>query len=247
MMDNLFDIEYKNILVTGASSGIGKEIAIRLNSLGANVIITGRDEERLKETRDSLIYHLGIPAETHTCDLSKEDDIKKMVTKLPRLDGVVFCAGVVEYYPIKFINAEKINNIFSVNLNSQIILTQQLSKNKKLKPNGSLVYISSIASKIGVSGTSLYAASKAGLNGFVKVAASELSSQKIRANSICPGIIQTPMAEKAQNVNDDLAKDYPLGLGETIDVVGPCVFLLSDASKWITGTELILDGGLTLA
>jgi len=245
-MNNLFDIEYKNILVTGASSGIGKEIAIKLNALGANIIITGRNEERLNETRDLLIYHLGIPAESYPCDLSKEDDIRKMVTELPQLDGVVFCAGVVEYYPIKFINAEKINNIFSVNLNSQIILTQQLTKNKKLKPNGSLVYISSIASKIGVAGTSLYAASKAGLNGFVKVAASELSNQKIRANSICPGIIQTPMTEKAQNVNDDLAKDYPLGLGETIDVVGPCIFLLSDASKWITGTELILDGGLTL-
>ena len=245
-MNNLFDIEYKNILVTGASSGIGKEIAIKLNALGANIIITGRNEERLNETRDLLIYHLGIPAESYPCDLSKEDDIRKMVTELPQLDGVVFCAGVVEYYPIKFINAEKINNIFSVNHNSQIILTQQLTKNKKLKPNGSLVYISSIASKIGVAGTSLYAASKAGLNGFVKVAASELSNQKIRANSICPGIIQTPMTEKAQNVNDDLAKDYPLGLGETIDVVGPCIFLLSDASKWITGTELILDGGLTL-
>jgi len=245
-MNNLFDIEYKNILVTGASSGIGKEIAIKLNALGANIIITGRNEERLNETRDLLIYHLGIPVESYPCDLSKEDDIRKMVTELPQLDGVVFCAGVVEYYPIKFINAEKINNIFSVNLNSQIILTQQLTKNKKLKPNGSLVYISSIASKIGVAGTSLYAASKAGLNGFVKVAASELSNQKIRANSICPGIIQTPMTGKAQNVNDDLAKDYPLGLGETIDVVGPCIFLLSDASKWITGTELILDGGLTL-
>jgi len=245
-MDNLFDIEYKKILVTGASSGIGKEIAIKLNALGADVIITGRNEERLEETKNDLAFHLGTPVEAYPCDLSKEDEIKNLVSLLPQLDGVVFCAGVVEYYPIKFINAEKINNIFSVNLNSQILLTQQLVKNKKIKPNGSLVYISSIASKIGVAGTALYAASKAGLNGFVKVTASELANQKIRANSICPGIIQTPMTEKAQNVNDDLAKDYPLGLGKTIDVVGPCIFLLSDASKWITGTELILDGGLTL-
>jgi short-subunit dehydrogenase len=242
-MNNLFDIKDKNILITGASSGIGKEIAINLNALGANVIITGRNEERLNETKNYLVYGSVV---SYSCDLSKEDEIKKLVTSLPQLDGVVFCAGVVEYYPIKFINTEKINNIFSVNLNSQILLTQQLVKNKKLKPNGSLVYISSIASKIGVAGTALYAASKAGLNGFVKVTASELSGQKIRANSICPGIIQTPMTEKAQNVNDDLGKDYPLGLGETIDVVGPCIFLLSNASKWITGTEIILDGGLTL-
>ena len=180
-MNNLFDIKYKNILVTGASSGIGREIAINLNSLGANVIITGRNEERLNETRDLMVYYLGTPVETYPCDLSKEDEIKKLVTSLPQLDGVVFCAGVVEYYPIKFINTEKINNIFSVNLNSQILLTQQLVKNKKLKPNGSLVYISSISSKIGVAGTALYAASKAGLNGFVKVTASELAGQKIRA------------------------------------------------------------------
>ena len=131
-MNNLFDIKYKNILVTGASSGIGREIAINLNSLGANVIITGRNEERLNETRDLMVYYLGTPVETYPCDLSKEDEIKKLVTSLPQLDGVVFCAGVVEYYPIKFINTEKINNIFSVNLNSQILLTQQLVKNKKL-------------------------------------------------------------------------------------------------------------------
>lgn len=245
-MDNLFDVEHKNILVTGASSGIGRSIAIKLNSLGANVFMTGRNEERLKETENLMIHHSNILTWILSYDLSKEEEIKKLVSELPQLDGVVFCAGVVEYYPIKFINTIKIDNIFSVNLNSQILLTQQIVKNKKIKLNGSLVYISSIASKIGVAGTALYAASKAGLNGFVKVAASELANQKIRANSICPGIIQTPMTEKAQEVNPDLEKDYPLGLGETIDVVGPCIFLLSDASKWITGTELILDGGLTL-
>lgn len=239
---SLFNIKNKTILITGASSGIGKEIAFQCSEAGANVIIVGRNKERL----NSILNQLNPSSKSYFCDLSKEENITDLVNVIPQLDGVVFCAGVVEYNPIKFINLNKINNIFSINLNSQMLLTQQLVKNKKLNPNSSLVYISSIASKIGVPGTAIYAASKAGLNGFVKVTASELIGQKIRANSICPGIVVTPMTEKAQEVNSNLEKDYPLGLGQPIDIAGPCIFLLSDASKWITGIELITDGGLTL-
>lgn len=238
---SLFDIKGKTILVTGASSGIGKEIAIQCSKEGANVIITGRDTTRLIETINNMnggVYH--------PCDLSDEDNIIKLISNLPNLDGVVFCAGIVEYLPIKFINKKKIQNTFSVNFDSQIILTQQLVKAKKLNNNSSLIYISSISSKLGVAGTAMYASSKAALNVFTKVIASELASQNIRANSICPGIVITPMGEKAQNMSTDVSKDYPLGLGQPIDIAGPCIFFLSDASKWITGTELIIDGGLTL-
>jgi len=121
-----------------------------------------------------------------------------------------------------------------------------LLKNKKINPNSSLVYISSISSKQGVSATSSYAASKAALNAFMKVTASELASQGIRANSLCPGIIQTPMGNKITNLNPDIEKEYPLGLGTPEDVAYACLFFLSDASKWITGSELVMDGGLTL-
>jgi len=238
---NLFDIKGKTILITGASSGLGKEIAIQCSKAGAFTIITGRDKKRLNETFDLLTS-----SKVHLCDLSKKEDIVSLVNSLPQLDGVVFCAGVVEYLPIKFINEDKIKNTLSVNFDSQVLLTQQLIKNKKLNTGASLVYISSIASKIGVPGTALYASSKAALNAFMKVTAAELSNQKVRANSICPGIIVTPMGEKAQNINNDVNKDYPLGLGQPIDIVGPCIFYLSDASKWITGSELIMDGGLTL-
>lgn len=241
-MTDLFNIEGKSILITGASSGLGKEIAIRCAEKGAQLIITGRDQGRLAETNALLSgSHLSIP-----CDLSEENNIIELVKQLPALDGVIFCAGVIEYNPIKFVNSNRIKNTFSVNFDSQAVLTQQLVKQKKLKNASSLVYVSSIASKIGVSGTALYAASKASLNAFVKVVASELAPQKIRANVICPGIIVTPMGEHAQEMSADLEKDYPLGLGQPIDVVGPCIFFLSDASKWITGSELIMDGGLTL-
>lgn len=239
---NLFSIREKNILVTGASSGIGKEIAIQCSKDGANVIITGRNVERLNET--SLC--IDSPSTIISCDLSDENDLAKLISQLPQLDGVVFCAGVVEYLPIKFINKNKIQNTLSVNFDSQVILTQQLIKHKKLNSNSSLIYISSIASKLGVAGTAMYASSKAALNAFMRVTASELASQKIRANSICPGIVITPMGKKAQEMSSDISKEYPLGLGQPIDIAGPCVFFLSDASRWITGTELIIDGGLIL-
>lgn len=238
---NLFDIKGKTILVTGASSGLGKEIAIQCSKAGAKVIIIGRDQIKLNDTNSQL--ELGTSIQ---CDLSIESNIINIISLLPQLDGVVFCAGVIEYLPIKFINKTKIQNTLSINFDSQVILTQQLVKYKKLNTNSSLVYISSIASKLGVAGTAMYAASKAALNAFMKTTASELATQNIRANSICPGIVITPMGEKAQNMSSDISKEYPLGLGQPIDIAGPCIFFLSNASRWITGTELIIDGGLTL-
>jgi len=237
----LFNIDKKTILVTGASSGLGREIAIQCSKAGANVIITGRDELKLRETSTQIDSGVSIQ-----CDLVSESNILHLVSQLPQLDGVIFCAGVVEYIPIKFLNKTKIQNTFNVNFDSQVILTQQLIKNKKLNGGASLVYVSSIASKLGVIGTAMYASSKAALNAFMKITASELASQQIRSNSICPGIVITPMGERAQGMTVDVSKDYPLGLGQPIDIAGPCIFLLSDASRWITGTEIIMDGGLTL-
>lgn len=239
-MNNLFDIIDKTILVTGASSGIGKEVAIRCAEQGANVIVTGRDADRLSSSKV-------FPDQKQiVCDLNNETNITQLIEAIPELDGVVFCAGIMEYSPVKLISIKKINNIFSTNFNSQVILTQQLLKYKKLKQGSSLVYISSIASKVGVPGTALYASTKAALNAFIRVTASELSNQKIRVNSICPGIVTTPMGDAAASMATDIESIYPLGLGRPVDVAGSGIFLLSEASRWITGTELILDGGLTL-
>lgn len=247
-MEHIFSLTRKTVLVTGASSGIGRQIAVTAAQMGAAVIITGRNKERLQETRAMIPSG----ADCVIADLTNEDDISSLVNQLPKLNGIVFCAGVVEYIPAKFINAEKLNNVFAVNFNSQVMLTQQLIKNKKLEQASSLVYISSISALIGVPATGMYAASKAALNGFVKVIASELAGQKIRANAVCPGLVKTPLLTGAAESNlsaDTFAaaeKQYPLGLGEPQDVAGAAVFLLSDAAKWITGTAMVLDGGFTL-
>ena len=179
------------------------------------------------------------------------EDIEKLISLCSSFDGVVFNAGVVEYLPVKFLNSSKIDFVFSVNFIGNVILSQQLIKNKLINKKGSLVFISSISSKLGVSGTAMYSASKAALCSFSKVLASELASQGIRSNSVCPGIVTTTMIEPATGLVsvEEMKKaaiDYPLGYGEVSDVAGLVMYLLSDISKWMTGSELIIDGGYTL-
>lgn len=245
----MLDLQGKNILVTGASSGIGKDIAILLSKLGARLIITGRDHDRLNQTAallDNQGTHLAVIA-----DMDAETDIKALVEKVEKLDGAVFCAGIIDYSPVKFLSKEKTNKVLSVNFVSQVLLTQGLLKEKKIAKQSSLVYISSVSSKLGVAGTAVYAASKAALSAFAKVLATELAGQRIRVNSLSPGIVKTPMTDGADSAisSDDMKEDekkYPLGYGSTIDVANYVAFLLSDNSPWITGSDLVMDGGFTL-
>lgn len=245
---SLFSLQGRSILVTGASSGIGRQIALRAFGMGADLYITGRDEARLEETRSLLTAKVTCIA----ADLTREEDIRKLVQTLPKIQGVVCCAGLVDYTPVKFISNTKIQDLFSINFSSQVLLTKELVREKKLEKGASLVYISSISSQLGVPATAVYAASKAALNAFVRVTASELAGQRIRANALCPGLVKTPLLSKAAEGNlseeafAEAGKAYPLGLGEVDDVAGPAVFLLSDAARWITGTTIIADGGLTL-
>ncbi|GHN00237.1 3-oxoacyl-ACP reductase [Cytophagales bacterium WSM2-2] len=246
-MKNIFSLAGKSILVTGASSGIGRQIAITTSEFGADVTLVGRNQPRLDETR------IAMTAGNHEiieADLTRKEDLKTILDGKV-FDGVVFNAGIVEYAPVKFLSEEKIKKIFDTNFNSAALLCQQLLKNRKIQKQGSLIFVSSISSKLGVPGTALYASSKAALSAFTKVVASEVASQGIRSNSICPGIIRTPMTELAKAVTsgadvEDASKAYPLGYGNTTDISGLVVFLLSDASRWMTGSDIILDGGLTL-
>ncbi|WP_035650397.1 SDR family NAD(P)-dependent oxidoreductase [Flavobacterium sp. ASV13] len=244
----MITLKDKNILVTGASSGIGRAIAIMASELGATVTILGRNTDKLKETISLLT---GNGHTMHTVDLSVSEDIDQLISQSIAYDGVVFNAGIVEYMPVKFLNDNKIDTTFSVNFDSSVILSQKLIKKKLLNKKGSLVFISSISSKLGVAGTAMYASSKAALTAFSKVLASELASQGIRSNSICPGIVKTAMTEQANDVvsEEELQKaesEYPLGYGETTDVAGLVMYLLSDMSKWMTGSDLTIDGGFTL-
>ena len=236
----------KHILVTGASSGMGRVFSQMIAKEGAIVTIVARNEERLQQTLDSLD---GKGHDYKVCDLTDENQMKNIISNMTPIDGVVFCAGINDYVPVKFLKQEKIDRIFQTNYFSEILLTQMLLKRKLIKKGASLVYISSLSSVLGVQGTLLYASSKAAINSAVKVIAAELAPQGIRANAICPGIVKTEMLS-GTNIDEEAfmkqAEDYPLGLGTPEDVGNAVIYHLSDGSRWLTGQSMILDGGYSL-
>ncbi len=244
--DNVFSLHGKTILVSGASSGIGKAIAICLSRQGAHVVITGRNEQRLMETARKLE---GPGNSVIIADLTRAHDLQKISDKVSQLDGVVFCAGIIDYMIAKNIDMDSLDDIMTVNFKSQIALYQKLHQNKKLNKNASLVFISSVSAIAAVPATLAYAASKAALNSSVRILAAELAKSKIRVNSISPGLIESPLLQNSllekESIDTNIAK-YPLGPGKEEDVANTAVFLLSDASRWITGTTIIVDGGYML-
>lgn len=239
-------VENKTILVTGASSGIGLSIVKLLASSGAKIILTARDELKLQNATTELDGH---GHKYIAADLEDNNQLDNLVEKLPKLDGVVFCAGYNEFIPIKFIKKEKADKIFNINYFASVYLIQKLLKKKLLNKEASLVFISSISSILGVPATTLYAASKAAINSTVKVLASELAPRKIRVNAINPGIVVTSMLNQNNIDIDSLMEQeklYPLGFGTSEDVAYAVQFHLSNHSRWLTGNIMNLDGGLTL-
>lgn len=248
-MYNPFSLEGKTILVTGASSGIGQAIAQESARMGARLIITARNEERLKKVYNSLAGdgHAYVVA-----DLSKYEDICKLVELCPKLDGMSNNAGIIKVILVKFINQEYLDEIINTNTTGPILLTNLLVKKKKLNRNASLVYTSSLSGVYCVHyGESMYAASKGAISGFAKGAALDLSTLGIRVNCVNPGIVQTNIFQTAGVITEeDLAekiKLFPLKrLGVPTDVAYAHTFLLSNASSWITGINLPVDGGYIL-
>ena len=239
-------LEGKHILVTGASSGMGRVFCQMIAKEGATISLIARNEERLKETLSKMD---GEGHDYYVCDLTDEEQLKATIAQLKAVDGVVFCAGINDYVPLKFVKQEKLERIFQTNFYSQVILTQMLVKKKLINKNSSLVYISSLSSVLGVAGTLLYASSKAALNSAVRVIASELAPQGIRANAICPGIVRTEMLSGTNIDENTFIKqeaDYPLGLGTPEDVGYAVLFHLSDGSRWLTGNCMVIDGGYSL-
>lgn len=241
-----FDLNGKNILITGATSGIGFEMAKEFNKMNVFLNLLGRDKEKLNILRNKLEKKSNI----NLINGDLNNDLKKIVSQIEKkLDGIVFSAGIVDYKPLKFLNEDDFLNLFKTNYFSSIFLLKNLVKLKKVNNESSIVFISSLSSSIGVPGTLAYSASKASIDSSVKVLASELSKNKIRVNSIAPGIIQTPLLGNDifnEEKYIDEKEKYPLGLGIPIDVVHSAQFLLSDASRWITGTVLDLNGGYKL-
>ena len=245
-MENLLSLQGKHILLTGASSGMGKVFAQMIASQGAKLSLLARNEERLRQTLETMD---GDGHEIFVCDLTNEDMLKDVVSKIDKLDGIVLCAGINDFVPLKFIKQSNISKMFQTNFFSHLILVQMLVKKKLVNKNASIVFISSLSSMLGVQGTLLYASSKAAINSAVRVMASELANLKIRVNAICPGIVKTEMLSNT-NINEDTftkqESQYPLGLGTAKDVGNAVLFHLSDLSRWLTGQCMVLDGGYTL-
>lgn len=249
---NPFSLSGKIILVTGASSGIGRSCAIECSKMGADVILTGRNKDRLQETLEIIKEN-----ETETksfcivADLNNDDDLGKLVEECPSLNGIVHCAGIDKPLMFKFAGKDYMDSIMKTNFSSPALLTQLLLKAKKLEKESSIVFLSSINGiKISSPASAGYAASKAAILGLVKPLAIELAPRKIRVNALCPGMVNTPILSESAISEEQLELDrkkYPLGrYGEPDEIAKACVYFLSDASKWVTGTELVIDGGFTL-
>ncbi len=249
-MENPFSLEGKCILVTGASSGIGRGIVVACAKMGAKVVLSGRSETRLQESLSSLEGdgHLVVCG-----DLNSEETRKEIVDKMPDLNGVVYCAGISQIQMAKFMDQSSLEGIFQTNVFSPLLLNTLLLKKKKIKKNSSIIFISSISgvyrSQIGEGS---YGATKAAVAGFVKSLALELSAQGTRVNTIHPGVVETPLLEVSNGTFGEeeleiLRQKYPLKrFGKPEDIANCAVYLLSDASSWMTGSNILIDGGFTL-
>lgn len=244
---NPFTLKGKTILVTGASSGIGQATAIECAQMGAEVVITGRDTERLQATAD-LVGNLKAQI---AADLTNQEDVERLVASLPPLDGAVLCAGNSTTLPLQFGSREKFDEMFNVNFFAPVELLRLMYKKKVLQKGASVVLIASIGGTHSfMPGNGVYGASKAALNSLMKYAAREYASRKIRVNSICPGMVDTPLIHRGTITEEQLAEDakrYPLGrYGKPDDIANGAVYLLSDASSWLTGHDLVIDGGFSI-
>lgn len=244
-MHNPFSLQGKTILVTGASSGIGKSIAIECSRMGANIVLTARNEERLKQTLSEMEGdgHVIIPA-----DLSDEDAIKSLVEQVPVLNGVVHNAGVGNRVLCKAARKSDIDAVINPNVYGPILLQRHLLKKKKVAKEGSIVVIASRAPQAPSVGNAIYAASKGAILGYSKVLALELAPQKIRVNSICPAMVWTELiAKDAEMMGADYSavqEKYPLKrFGKPEDIAYLAIYLLSDASSWMTGSSIDITGG----
>lgn len=245
-MNNPFSLEGKTILVTGASSGIGRATAIECSKVGAAVILLGRNQERLNETLSACE---GTGHQVIQCDLADISSLQEKLDAIPELDGIVYNAGVNTKYLVKNLTQEKIDEIFHVNYYAPVLMTQMFLKKKRMKRNSSIVFISSISTSFAAISNSIYASSKGALNSFMRCLAMEIAPRGMRTNAIQPGMIETPIL-KAYAMAEELTEfktSSPLGHpGKPEDIAYGCIYFLSDAAKFVTGSVLTIDGGVTL-
>lgn len=242
-MNNPFTLSGKTILVTGASAGIGRGIAVSCAGMGANLILTGRNVERLQETISLLEGngHIAIPA-----DLTYEVERHYLVSQLPLLNGVVQCAGVGSRVPCKMITQADLDYVMRPNAEAPMLLQAELLAEKKIQKQASIVFIASAAATMPVAGNAVYSASKAAIIAYAKCLAQELAPRQIRVNSISPTMVWTELALVGATEEQlmEAQLQYPLKrYGKPEDIANLTLYLLSDASAWMTGSNIEITGG----
>ncbi|NLW48206.1 MAG: SDR family oxidoreductase [Firmicutes bacterium] len=245
-MEVKFDFTGKRFVVTGASSGIGRQIAFELAEAGASVLALARREGKLKELQKEFPERISIAV----IDVTDSNKLEEAITLFAgdcKINGSVHTAGINQFTPLRIIKKNDVQKIMEINYLAGVELIKILSKKKFSVPNSSHVLISSVSGLQGQAGLSVYSASKSAILGTVRSLAIELAPQTIRINAVSPGWIETEMASKMKEVNPNLSeemqKKHPLGLGNVSDVTGMVLFLLSNRSRWITGSNIIVDGG----
>jgi NAD(P)-dependent dehydrogenase (short-subunit alcohol dehydrogenase family) len=251
-LENSFSLAGRNVIITGASSGIGKQCAITASNFGANCILISRNEERANETLKKLMpgNHLTIIHDL-TDFQNTEKVISEAIEKIGKVSGLINAAGIQTTLPFQGSSPKVFHDLFSINVMASLELTRIAIRKKYFDDEGgSVIFISSIMGIVGNAGLTAYSASKGAIVSAVKSLALELSQRRIRVNSVSPGHIKTEMWEEivhqlSETQVKSIEAKYPLGLGSPEDVANSCVFLLSDAGRWITGTNLVIDGGYT--
>ena len=255
-MDNVFNpfsLKGKNIVISGAASGIARQCAISCSKMGARLILLDMNEDGLKETMTMVErpeeHYYGV------VNLTERERVKVIVSegvaKVGKVHGLLNCAGISTTLPLNSVKEDTLDKFFKVNVYTGYYLTQEICRRSNLADEGaSVVFFSSVAGSYGEAGKSVYGMTKGALKAVAKSLAVELARKNVRVNSISPGVIVTPINQNLPHIADPekraaLEAQHLLGLGKTTDIANACIYLLSDASRWVTGINLFVDGGYT--
>ena len=242
---NPFSLKGKTFLVTGASSGIGRGIAVACSRMGASVMINGRNEQKLNETLSQMD---GSENMIHVADLSNAEQMTAMVSSLTKLDGIVHCAGIGQRVLCKQLEEQDLDNMMDTNFKAPVMLQTEILKQKKINKNSSVVFVASIAYDSPTVGNAMYSASKGAVISYANCLALELAPRQIRVNCVLPAMVWTDLIYKGGLTEEDLKEDekkYPLKrYGKPEDIANLCIYLLSDASSWMTGSKIRITGGV---
>ena len=250
---NPFSLQGKNIIVTGASSGIGRQCAITCSRMGARVVLIGRNVERLEDAKSQLDGNAHIAMSYDLTDLDGlKDFVAGIVAETGPVDGLVNCAGISTTLPFNLMKPQKVEEYFKTNVFATMELTRQVLNIKNVNKEGaSVIFFASVMGVVGENAKSLYSMTKGALLAGCRSLAIEYAAKRIRVNVVSPGVVETAINKNQPYLADPEKRKiteglHPLGLGTTDDIANACIYLLSDASRWVTGQNLIVDGGYTI-